>query len=172
MFWALKQTEATMYLRTLLIVIVLGLLAVFTIFNWNAFLSPTTVTFGFSTVEAPLGLILLVIVALITLLFLIYIVFLQSSSLLEGRRQARELQSQRELADRAEESRFQQLRSAMEAELRNLDTQTKETKAEILTRLDALERDMRMAIEQSGNTLAAYLGEIEDRFERSTDVRK
>jgi uncharacterized integral membrane protein len=161
-----------MYLRTLLIVIVFGLLVIFALFNWSAFMSPTTLTVGFSTFEAPLGLILLMTVALICLLFLIYIVFLQSSSLLEGRRQARELQSQRELADRAEESRFQQLRSAMEAELRNLDTQTKETKTEILTRLDALERDMRLAIEQSGNTLAAYLGEIEDRFERSTGVRK
>lgn len=157
-----------MYLRTLLIVIVLGLLAIFALFNWSAFMSPTTLTFGVGTVEAPLGLILLAIVGLSTLLFLIYIVFLQSTSLVEGRRQARELQGQRELADRAEESRFQQLRSAMEAELRNLDTHTKEAKVEILTRLDALERDMRLAVEQSGNTLAAYLGEIEDRFERAT----
>jgi uncharacterized integral membrane protein len=157
-----------MYLRTILIVIVLGLLAIFALFNWSAFMSPTTLTFGVGTVEAPLGLILLAIVGLSTLLFLIYIVFLQSTSLLEGRRQARELQSQRELADRAEESRFQQLRSAMETELRNLDTRSNESKAAILTRLDALERDMRSAVEQSGNTLAAYLGEIEDRFERST----
>jgi uncharacterized integral membrane protein len=161
-----------MYLRTLLIVIVFGLLVIFALFNWSAFMSPTTLTVGFSTFEAPLGLILLMTVALICLLFLIYIVFLQSSSLLEGRRQARELQSQRELADRAEESRFQQLRSAMEAELRNLDTQTTQAKAEILTRLDALESNLRLAVEQSGNTLAACLGEIEDRFERSPDVRK
>jgi len=161
-----------MYLRTLLIATVLGLLVIFALFNWGAFMSPTTLTFGIGTVEAPLGLILLAIVALITLLFLIYIVFLQSSSLLEGRRQTRELQSQRELADRAEESRFQQLRSAMETELRNLDTRSNESKAAILTRLDALERDMRMAIEQSGNTLAAYLGEIEDRFERTADRHK
>ena len=161
-----------MYLRTILIVIVLGLLAIFALFNWSAFMSPTTLTFGVGTVEAPLGLILLAIVGLSTLLFLIYIVFLQSTSLLEGRRQARELQSQRELADRAEESRFQQLRSAMETELRNLDTHTKEAKVEILTRLDALERDMRLAVEQSGNTLAAYLGEIEDRFERTADRHK
>ena len=156
-----------MYLRTILIVIVLGLLAIFALFNWSAFMSPTTLTFGVGTVEAPLGLILLAIVGLSTLLFLIYIVFLQSTSLLEGRRQARELQSQRELADRAEESRFQQLRSTMEMELRNLDTRSNESKAAILTRLDALERDMRSAVEQSGNTLAAYLGEIEDRFERA-----
>ena len=161
-----------MYLRTLLIVLVVGLLAIFALFNWSAFMAPTTLTFGLGSVEAPLGLILLALVALITLLFLVYIVFLQSSSLMEGRRQARELQSQRELADRAEESRFQQLRSAMETELRNLETQTKEGKAEILARLDGLERDVRLAIEQSGNTLAAYLGEIEDRFERATEVRK
>ena len=161
-----------MYLRTLLIVLVVGLLAIFALFNWGAFMAPTTLTFGLGSVEAPLGLILLALVALITLLFLVYIVFLQSSSLMEGRRQARELQSQRELADRAEESRFQQLRSAMETELRNLETQTKEGRAEILARLDGLERDMRLAIEQSGNTLAAYLGEIEDRFERTTEVRK
>jgi len=155
-----------MYLRTLLIVLVLGLLAIFALFNWSAFMSPTTLTFGIGTVEAPLGLILLAMFGLVTLLFLVYVVFLQSSSLLETRRQTRELQSQRELADRAEESRFQQLRSAMETELRSLDTQTTEFKAEIITRLDALERDMRLAIEQSSNTLAAYLGEIEDRFER------
>jgi uncharacterized protein YlxW (UPF0749 family) len=100
------------------------------------------------------------------LLFLIYVVFLQSSSLLESRRQARELQSQRDLADRAEDSRFQQLRSTMEAERSSLETQIAESKAAVLARLDALERDLRLAVEQSGNTLAAYLGEIEDRFER------
>jgi uncharacterized integral membrane protein len=156
-----------MYLRTILIVAVLGLLAIFALFNWSAFMSPTTLTVGFSTVEAPLGMILLAIVALVTLLFLIYIVFLQSSSLMESRRQARELQSQRELADRAEDSRFQQLRSAMETELKNLEAQANESKAAILGRLDALERDVRSAVEQSGNSVAAYLGEIEDRVERA-----
>ena len=155
-----------MYLRTFLIIFVLTVLGFFVAMNWSAFVSPTTLSLGFGTVEAPLGLILLAMFGLVTLLFLVYVVFLQSSSLLETRRQTRELQSQRELADRAEESRFQQLRSAMETELRSLDTQTTEFKAEIITRLDALERDMRLAIEQSSNTLAAYLGEIEDRFER------
>ena len=71
-----------MYLRTVLIVIVLGLLAIFALFNWSAFMSPTTLTFGIGTVEAPLGLILLAMFGLITLLFLIYVVFLQSSSLI------------------------------------------------------------------------------------------
>ena len=156
-----------MYLRTVIIVLVLGLLGIFAIFNWSAFLSPTTLTVGFATVEAPLGLILLGIVGLITVLFLIYLVFLQSTTLLESRRQARELQNQREIADRAEESRFEQLRSAMESRLRDLENQAKESKTALLARLDDLERDLRSAVEQSGNTLAAYIGEIEDRLERS-----
>ena len=161
-----------MYLRTLLIVTVLGLLAIFALFNWSAIMAPTTLTVGFATVEAPLGLILLVIVGLITLLFLIYVVWLQSSALLEGRRQARELKSQRELADHAEESRFQQLRSAMQAQLDELENQITGSKSAVLARLDEVERGLRSTVEQSGNTLAAYMGEIEDRFERARGERK
>ena len=156
-----------MYLRTVLIILVLGLLAIFAIFNWSAFSAPTTLTLGFATVEAPLGLILLGVVGVVTALFLVYVVFLQSSTLMESRRQARELQAQREIADRAEASRFEQLRSAMEDALKQLQNQSTESKTIILTRLDQLENDLRAAVEQSGNTLAAYIGEIEDRLERA-----
>lgn len=155
-----------MYLRTVLIVLVLGLLAIFTIFNWSAFLSPTTLTVGFATVEAPLGLILLGVVGVVTALFLVYVVFLQSSVLMDGRRQARELQAQREIADRAEASRFEQLRATMDDELKQLESQTVEAKAAVLARLDEVERDLRAAVEQASNTLAAYIGEVEDRLDR------
>ena len=156
-----------MYLRTVLIILVLGLLAIFAIFNWSAFSAPTTLTMGFATVEAPLGLILLGIVGVVTVLFLVYVVFLQSSTLMDGRRQARELQAQREIADRAEASRFEQLRSAMEGELKQLQNQAEESKTIMLARLDELERDLRVSVEQSGNALAASIGEIEDRLERA-----
>jgi hypothetical protein len=161
-----------MYLRTVLIIFVLILLGFFVAMNWNAFMAQTALSVGFTSVEAPLGLILLGITGILTLLFLIYLVYLQSSALIETRRHARELQSQRELADRAEESRFQQLRSAMEAQLRDLENQSTGSRAAILARLDELERQMRSTVEQSGNSLAAYIGEIEDRFERITDGQK
>jgi uncharacterized integral membrane protein len=74
------------YLRTLLIVIVLGMVAIFAFMNWGAFVSQTTLSFGFTTLEAPLGLILLGVTGVLTLLFLIYLVYLQSSALLESRR--------------------------------------------------------------------------------------
>ena len=96
-----------MYLRTLLILIVLGAVAIFAAINWNAFMAPTTLSVVFANVEAPLGLILLVAIGLLTLLFLLYVVYLQSAILMENRRNARELQAQRELAEQAEASRYQ-----------------------------------------------------------------
>jgi ABC-type multidrug transport system fused ATPase/permease subunit len=156
-----------MYLRTLLILAVLGLIVVFSALNWSAFIAPTVLSLGFTTVEAPLGLILLAIVALLTLLFLVYITYLQSTVLLEGRRHARELQSQRDLAEQAEASRFNQLRALMETELEKLAGQTEQSKSLLLTRLDQIEGDLRAALEQTGNSLAAYIGELEDRFDSS-----
>ena len=156
-----------MYLRTLLILFVLGALILFAAINWTAFVSPFKLSVVFTAVEAPLGLVLLGIVGLLTLLFLIYLVFLQSSSLLESRRQARELQNQREMVEQAEASRFSQLRSYLEAELQELARRNDNDQAALLAKLDALERDLRSTVEQSVNSLAAYLGEIDDKLEKA-----
>ena len=156
-----------MYLRTLLIIVVLVALALFAAVNWGAFTTQTTLSLIFATVEAPLGLILLVVTGVLTLLFLIYLVYSQSSSLMESRRHARELQLQREIAENAEGSRFNQLRSLLESELRELTDRSAESKAAILARLDEIDRELRATMEQSANTLAAYIGEVDDRMERA-----
>jgi hypothetical protein len=122
---------------------------------------------GFTTVEAPLGLILLGAIGALTLLFLIYLVYLQASALMESRQYSRELKNQRELADRAEESRFTELRSSLETELRRIADQMADSNTAMNTRLDGLAHDLRSAIEQSTNSLSAYIGEIEDRLERT-----
>ena len=155
-----------MYLRTLLIVIALALLALFTAANWSAFTTPTTLSLVFASVEAPLGLMLLGMRVLLTALFLIYVVYLQSSVLLDSRRHSRELQSQRELAERAEISRIQDLRSFVESQLQTLGTQTEQSKAELSAHLDRLEGELRRSIEQCQNSLSASMAEIDDRLER------
>lgn len=96
--------ETYIYLRTILIVLILGALVFFAAINWAAFMSPTTLSVGFTSMEAALGLIRLDITDVLTLLFLIYVVYLQSSLLMESRRYARGLQ--REMAENAETSRF------------------------------------------------------------------
>jgi len=154
-----------MYLRTLLIVLALGALALFTAVNWSAFTTPTTLSVIFASVEAPLGLVLLGLVVLLAALFLIYVVYLQSSVLLETRRHARELHSQRELAEHAEISRLHDLRSFLESQLQNLGNQIEQSKAELSAGLDRLEGDLRQSIEQCQNSLAAAMAEIDDRLE-------
>jgi uncharacterized integral membrane protein len=155
------------YLRTLLIVLVLGVVVVFALLNWSVFTAPTVLSIGFTTVEAPLGLILLGAIVALTLLFLIYLVYLQATALMESRQYSRELKNQRELADRAEESRFTELRSSLQTELRRIADLMADSNTAMNTRLDGLARDLRSAIEQSTNSLSAYLGEIEDRLERT-----
>jgi uncharacterized integral membrane protein len=160
-----------MYLRTLLILIVVGAVAIFSAINWSAFMAPTTLSVIFGSVEAPLGLILLAAIGLLTLLFLLYVAYLQSAILMENRRNARELQVQRDLAEQAEASRISQLRSFLEIELRRLGEKTEESKIAVLAKLEGVERELRAVVEQSGNTLAAYIGEIEDKLERAPGGR-
>ena len=132
--------------RTLLLLLVIGALALFVAINWTAFTAPTTLSLLFGSIEAPLGIIMLVITGVLAALFLAYAFYLQTTVLIETRRMARELAAQRELADQAEASRFTELRA-------NLDA-----------RLDRLEQGLRTALDQAGNGLAAQIAELDDRF--------
>jgi uncharacterized integral membrane protein len=157
-----------MPLRTILILVVLTTIAIFAALNWTSFTAPTRLRLGFTTVEAPLGLIMLGLTLLLAFLFLIFVTYLQTSVLLESRRHARELQVQRDVAEQAEASRYNRLREFLEAELQKIRYRSELAETGFTTRLDQLERDLRAAIEQSGNTIAAYIGELEDRLERET----
>jgi uncharacterized integral membrane protein len=149
-----------------LLLLVLAAIAVFAAVNWEAVTTPTSLSLVFITVQAPLGLVMLGLAAILTVLFLVFLVYLQASMIVEARRHARELRVQRELAEQAETSRFTELRSFLEAELPKLADQTANLRTDVQTRLDKLDQDLRATIEQSGNTLAAYIGEFEDRLEQ------
>lgn len=150
---------------TLLLFVVLALAALFALLNWPAFTATTALSLGVTTVQASLGLIMLGVLFLVGALCLAYVIYLQGSVLVESRRQARELASQRELADKAEASRFTELRQFIGAELERVAQDSSATRAGILARLDEIEQRQRLALEQTGNTLSAYIGELEDRLE-------
>ena len=134
--------------RAVAFFLILLLVGLFALLNWEAFAAMTPISLGFTTVQAPLGLIMLGLVAFLCLLFTVWVISLQAGSLLESRRQTKELQVQRDLADKAEASRFTELRT------------------DLVARLDRLQTENRVALEQSANTLAAQLGQLEDRLER------
>ena len=96
-------------------------------------------------------------------MFLVYLLYLQTTVMFDARAHAKELQSNRNLADQAEASRFTELRTFLEAEFKRQNAADGEVKAALLARIDQLERELRLAVEQSGNSLAASLAEMDDR---------
>jgi uncharacterized integral membrane protein len=146
-------------MRTVLWV-VLALTALFAALNWPAFNTPQPLWLGFTTVTAPLGVLLLGALVVITLLLLME----QGVALAESRRHAREIDAQRKLADQAETSRFSDLRAYITEELGRTEQRALDTRAALVNRIDTLERDLRTAIEQNGASVAAYLAEHEERL--------
>lgn len=161
-----------MRIRTIVLIVAIALMAGFAALNLDEFTRPSLLSLGFTTVQAPLGLVLLVLLVAALLVFLATTLYIQSAHLLETRQTSRELHAQRELADKAEASRFTELRSYLEAQAVAAN-QREATHATVLTeRLAQTQQAIAVKIDQSGNTLAAYIGELEDRLESRDGVRR
>lgn len=159
-----------MNLRSIAVAAALSTLALFTALNWQAFLVSTTLSLGIAEVQAPLGLIMLAVTAGVSGLFLVYILFQQASVMLEARRMTKELQAQRELADRAEASRFTELRGALEAETRRLEALVSAGTRELSERLRDVDKHLTERLDESTRTLSAYVGEVDDKLDRMKQV--
>ena len=157
-----------MQLRNILLIFILSVLVIFAAINWSAIVEPTSISLIFTTVQAPLGLILLTITALLAVFFLTFVVYMQSSILMERQRLSRDLETQRQLANQAEASRFSELNAYLETELQQLATRDQDMQNHIETRLTTLEQTLNATIEQTGITLSAYIGELEDRLENNS----
>ena len=81
---------------------------------------------------------MLSVVGLLCLLLIGWVISLHVVALRDARRQTKELQAQRDLADRAETSRLTELRA-----------------------------DLMARLEENANATAAYFGQLEDRMERA-----
>lgn len=154
-----------MRFRTLFLFVVLALTALFALVNWPAFTTSTTLSLGFTTVTAPLGLIMLGIVFVLGAMSLAYLIYVQGSALMESRRHAKELQVHRDLADNAEASRYTELRTYIVNELQHMQKLHADTRADIAARLDAMEQRTRLALQESNKSLTHTLVELEDRIE-------
>ncbi len=152
--------------RSLFLVLVLALLAVFAALNWAVFTAPTSLNLLVAQIEAPLGLIMLAVTAVLSAIYFLFVLWLETAALLEYRRHARDLSTQRQLAESAEASRYAELRRVLEAELAALRALPAEAAAGVIARLGEAEGKLRADLEKSTNSLAAYLGEIEDQLTR------
>ena len=155
-----------MKIRTLLLLLVLLAVVLFAALNWTAITTPTVLSFLVTTVEAPLGLIMLGLLVLLTGLFTVFAGYLQTSTLLEARQHAKEMQAQRKLADLAEASRITEMQNLLNSSLLKLEQQSVENRQATHARLDLMEQNLRAALTQEGTTLSAHIGELEDRLEQ------
>ena len=153
--------------RTALLLVVLVALGLFAALNWTVFTAPTDLNLLFARVQAPLGVILLVVIVAVTLLYAALLAWLETAALLEARRTARELEAQRRLAQEAEASRFTELKAFLTAELGELRALPEATARDLTAHLERVETALRGDVERAGNTLAAYIGELEERLERT-----
>ena len=155
-----------MGVRSAFLLVIVLFIAALAALNWGTLSAPTNVWLGFMTVSAPLGLIMLGLTVVLAAFFLVYVLYLHSSVLLDAKRHNKEMQVQRDLADKAEASRFTELRNFLEVQENRHMAQNAERHASLLTRLGQLESVVRQRSEQSDNTVAAHIGQLEDRIER------
>ena len=106
--------------RTIALVVAILLVAGLAAQNWSEIVRPAPLSLGPVVVQAPLGLILLGLLALTLVLFLASAIALRTQSLLDYRQQQKALETQRQLADQAEASRFAALQAQLELVHRSL----------------------------------------------------
>lgn len=160
-----------MNLRTLQLLLLFAVIAIFAIVNWSAFTTPTTLSLVFGNVQAPLGLIMLALTGLLVALFLVYIVYQQAGVIVEARRSSRDMAAQRELAEKAEASRFTELQASVTSGLHAIETRVAEVQAAILRGVEASDQALATRLTEATNGLAAHLGEVEDKIDRASRDR-
>ncbi|WP_313295660.1 LapA family protein [Diaphorobacter sp.] len=148
-----------MNLRTIILLLISIVIAALALLNWNTLVAPTTVSLGVTEIEAPLGAIMLGLTILLAVFFLAYVLTLHGSVLMETRRHVKEMAAQRDLADKAELSRFTELRTFLETQQRQSDDLFN-------ARMDAMEARIAARTQEVENVTAAYMGQLEDQLRK------
>ena len=155
-----------MRLRTGFLLVIVLLIAALAFLNWGTLSQPASMSVGFTQVTAPLGLVMLGLTVVLGVVCLAYVFYLQSSVMLETRRHNKEMQTQRDLADKAEASRFTELRNYLDAQEQARAARNAELLSRLTTRIEQMEATFKSRVDQSDNSTAAHIGQLEDRIER------
>ena len=145
--------------RTALLILIIVLLGYLAFFNFPSLARVEPMSLGFATIDAPLGLVMLALSALMAVIFVAYVIAMQGTWLLEARAHAKEIHAQRELADKAEASRFTELRN-------ELQRQYADNQRVLIERMDVLEAHLQARAQESDNTTAAYVGQLEQQLRK------
>jgi hypothetical protein len=151
--------------RLIFIAVALFVLAGFAGLNWSEFTRTAPLSFGVLVTEAALGMVLLFALGATLIAWLLSSAMHESRYMLESHRHAKALQAQRNLADKAEASRFTDLRQQLETHLRDNRQRDAIAATELEKAMVQSQRELRNQLEQMSRVLAGRLGELEGRIE-------
>lgn len=157
--------------RIAFIVLAVLVTAAIAALNWGAFTRAEPLNFGLFTSTAPLGVTLLVILGIVLAVFLVSTAIQESRYLLDHRRHTRALQAQRELAEKAEASRFTDLRQHLDTHLRETRHRESIIATEFEKRMLQNNQELRAQLERMHNMIASRLDALEGRAPVVHDVR-
>lgn len=133
--------------------------------NWGEVTRASRLNFGLILTDAPLAGILLAILAVTLVVFLVSSAIQESRNLIAWNRHAKELQAQRDLADKAEASRFTDLRQHIDATLRESRQRDALAGGEFEKSMLQSHRELRAQLDAMNRTLLARLAELEARVD-------
>ncbi|GAB2577480.1 hypothetical protein GCM10027034_04870 [Ramlibacter solisilvae] len=150
--------------RLFFIVLALLVLVGFAALNWPEFRRPTPLSFGVFSVTWPLGVLMFAFAGLVLAVFFVSSAIQESRYLLEHRRHTRALQEQRDLAEKAEASRFTDLRQHFDTQLRESRQRDAIASPEFERTLMQGQRELKTQIEQLQHLVAGRLTDLEARL--------
>jgi len=155
-----------MTLRAAVLLAAFAVLFGFIGLNWTEFSTPSMLSFGFTSVQMPVGFVMLGAMVAVVALFSAYVMYLQASWALQQRQVFNELESQRKIADQAEASRIADV-------LNRVNTTFDALTLSIAASTDTLEKRLsdtagatQRACAEATLSLSAHLGEVEDKLDK------
>ena len=106
-----------MKIRTIIVIAIFFLVLLIAGFNWEAFSEPIPIFLLFTTVNLPIGVSMLAVLAILGAVMLALVGKTQTVALFEHRSLTKQLSEAQKLANKEEESRFRDLKNVLGEEI-------------------------------------------------------
>lgn len=111
-----------MKIRTLGMLLVVIVMAIFLIINWSTLSQVTAVNLVYTEIQAPLGVIVVAGFAVIVALLMVYTVWQQASVMMELRAAYKEARQSRAMAEDADKSRIAEVRADFRERMEKMES--------------------------------------------------
>lgn len=157
-----------MTVLTWIIAAVLLFLTIFAVANWTLLIAPASLNFLLFEVQGPLGLTLFVALLGFAALLFVYALSLRTRALLESGRHLKELEAQRQVAERAEASRLAALTEQVGREFGSVRAEIAQSRAAAQESVEQCERRIALHIDEVSNAIFANIGQVDDKLNGRT----